>query len=265
MIVQDSETVSVPSSSERLSFLVVVCAAFLAMFLPATWRWLLILPILTADAHLFLRSVELWRLSIFWLLFFAGFALDLPWPLTFVAPLLAYFLLCLAWPRARPTRPWLVRGGFPGVAVAWMIPTVVLSSDALLGWVLLLGPDLSDLVPLIPHGGLWGLIAGGIAFSVFNAIWEELILKGILWHGLETLFARPWVTNVVQAVLFGAIHYGGFPRGVVGAVMAGVYGFAIGLIRERAGGLLAPVVTHFFADATIFVILYLLSIGVVAT
>jgi membrane protease YdiL (CAAX protease family) len=47
--------------------------------------------------------------------------------------------------------------------------------------------------------------------------------------------------------------------------MAGVYGFAIGLIRERAGGLLAPVVTHFFADATIFVILYLLSIGVIAT
>jgi hypothetical protein len=259
------EAVSAPSSSARLSFLVVVCAAFLAMFLPPAWRWPLIFPILVGHAHMFRRSTELWRRSVFWLLFFAGFALDLPWPLTFIAPLLAYLLLCRVWPRARPTGRWLTRGGFSRAAVAWMIVTIVLSSGALLGWVLLLEPDLSDLVPLIPRGGLAGLIAGGIAFSVFNAIWEELMLKGILWHGLEAVFARVGAINLVQAVFFGVIHYGGFPRGIVGAVMAGVYGFAIGLIRDRAGGLLAPVVTHFFADATIFVILYLLSIGVIAT
>jgi hypothetical protein len=264
-VVHEVEAVSAPSSSARLSFLVVVCTAFLAMFLPVAWRGPLILPLLVAEAHMFRRSPELWRRSVFWMLFFAGFALDLPWPLTFIAPLLAYPLLCRVWSRARPTRRWLARGGFSGAAVAWMIPTIVLSSGALFGWVLLLRPDLSDVVPLIPRGGLAGVIAGGIAFSVCNALWEELILKGILWHGLEALFARGWAINVVQALFFGVIHYGGFPRGVVGAVMAGVYGFAIGLIRERAGGLLAPVVTHFFADATIFVILYLLSIGVVAT
>lgn len=254
-----------PSSSARLSFLVIVAAAFAAMFLPTGWRWPLALPILLAEAHLFVTAAELWRRSVFWPLLFAGFAVGLPWPLTFVAPLLAYLLLCLAWPRARPTRGWLARGRFSRAAVAWMIPTIAVSSGALLGWVLLLRPDLSDLVPLVPRGGVAGLVAVGLAFSVFNALWEELILKGILWHGLEALFARGWVVNVVQAVLFGVIHYGGFPRGLVGAVMAGIYGFAIGLIRERSEGLLAPVVTHFFADATIFVILYLLSVGVVAT
>ena len=41
-----------PSSSARLSFLVVVCAAFVAMFLPAAWRWPLAVPILLAEAHL---------------------------------------------------------------------------------------------------------------------------------------------------------------------------------------------------------------------
>jgi hypothetical protein len=38
--------------------------------------------------------------------------------------------------------------------------------------------------------------------------------------------------------------------------MAGVYGFLIGIIRKQSGGMLAPIVTHTFADATIFAILF---------
>jgi hypothetical protein len=43
--------------------------------------------------------------------------------------------------------------------------------------------------------------------------------------------------------------------------MATVYGFALGVIRKESRGLLAPFVTHVFADATIFLILYFMSVG----
>ena len=41
----------------------------------------------------------------------------------------------------------------------------------------------------------------------------------------------------------------------VGVCLASVYGFLLGLIRRTSGGLAAPIVTHFFADLTIFVLI----------
>lgn len=55
---------------------------------------------------------------------------------------------------------------------------------------------------------------------------------------------------------FGFIHYaGGFPNGTTGTALAAIYGLMLGAIRIRPRGMLAPVVTHFFADLTIFMIL----------
>jgi uncharacterized protein len=67
--------------------------------------------------------------------------------------------------------------------------------------------------------------------------------------------------NVAQAALFGLAHFQGFPRGWVGVLMAAVYGFALGIIRKKSGGPLASIITHVFADGTIFVVLYFTSIG----
>ena len=35
-----------------------------------------------------------------------------------------------------------------------------------------------------------------------------------------------WLAIVIQAVLFGALHYQGFPSGLLGAAMAGAANFA---------------------------------------
>jgi len=56
------------------------------------------------------------------------------------------------------------------------------------------------------------------------------------------------------------MHINGFPRGIIGAALAGIYGLLTGFIRKKSGGLAAPVVTHFFADATIFGILAVIHI-----
>jgi hypothetical protein len=38
----------------------------------------------------------------------------------------------------------------------------------------------------------------------------------------------------------------------------------LGIIREESRGLLAPIATHVFADATIFLILYFFSVGLLS-
>ena len=50
----------------------------------------------------------------------------------------------------------------------------------------------------------------------------------------------------------------------MGVLMATLYGLVLGIIRETSRGMLAPVVTHIFADATIFLVLYFISTGTLA-
>ncbi len=126
-------------------------------------------------------------------------------------------------------------------------------------WVFLCRPDLTDIMKMVPFESVIVIIIIGILFSVFNSIWEEIILKGILWNGLELFISNIIVINLFQAVLFGVMHYNGFPRGFIGAILAGVYGLLIGFIRKYSKGLLAPIITHFFADATIFTLIIFLK------
>jgi uncharacterized protein len=52
---------------------------------------------------------------------------------------------------------------------------------------------------------------------------------------------------------FGLLHLHGYPDGTVGAALAAGYGLLLGLLRPRAGGLLACRITHMVADSVIFV------------
>lgn len=46
----------------------------------------------------------------------------------------------------------------------------------------------------------------------------------------------------------------GYPPGLLGAALAGIYGLALAWLRVFTGGLGLPVITHIVADATIFII-----------
>jgi membrane protease YdiL (CAAX protease family) len=52
--------------------------------------------------------------------------------------------------------------------------------------------------------------------------------------------------------MFGIGHLGGYPPGLLGALLATLYGVALGLLRHFSKGIGAAVVAHVFADATIF-------------
>lgn len=148
------------------------------------------------------------------------------------------------WRRGRMGVPELLMAlGFAGVA-----------STALLGWVWLAEPDLSDLLEQIPPWSPVSIALLGTLLAVANALVEELAFRGILQQALE----REWgwaVALVVQAVVFGLMHFQGFPRGWMGVGLATVYGLMMGILRVRSRGLAVPFGAHVLADATIFAIL----------
>jgi membrane protease YdiL (CAAX protease family) len=264
LLVQPSITATTPFRlSDRVLLLGTVASPFLLLWFRSMYLWLGLIPLGALILHFWRRNFALFAHAVFWPMFFVGL-LCLTWPLSFTAPLGAYLALYAAWPRLRGSTNWLVWGRFTPVAIKWTVPTVFISSGSLLAWVFLFRPDLSDLARMVPRRGPIVLIAIGVVFSVLNAIWEEFILKGIGWKCLEEVFRRGWAVNTGQAALFGAMHIGGFPRGWIGVLMASVYGFVLGVIRKESRGLLAPIATHIFADATIFLILYFISVGILS-
>jgi membrane protease YdiL (CAAX protease family) len=65
---------------------------------------------------------------------------------------------------------------------------------------------------------------------------------------------NPAVAIVLQALSFGALHFGGFPSGLAGMSLATIYGLMLGALAYRCKGLLAPCAAHVLADSVIFAI-----------
>lgn len=103
---------------------------------------------------------------------------------------------------------------------------------------------------MIPDAAASLLLLGAILFALFNALCEEWIWRGVFQDRFERLFPAP-VAVLLQAASLGAAHAHGFPRGLLGVCLAGGWAVLLGLLRRRAGGLLAPVMAHVVADATI--------------
>ena len=176
------------------------------------------------------------------------------WPVYALVPILIALALGFASGFGRDLLRTVDRGRLGRSEAGWIALVAVVAGTALLGWVLLFQPDLSRLRAMLPVWPLAGLIAAGAAFSVVNAILEEVVWRGILQRWLLT-FTSPLVAVSLQAASFGAAHYAGFPSGAVGMGLAGIYGLMIGGLALRSGGLAAPIVAHVMADAVIFAVL----------
>jgi membrane protease YdiL (CAAX protease family) len=101
--------------------------------------------------------------------------------------------------------------------------------------------------------GVVGIAATGIAFSLLNAVFEEIVFRGILFDAIA-----PWGrsnTIFLTSALFGLGHLHGYPPGLVGAILAGVFGAALSGLRLLTGGLGMSIATHVTADATIFILM----------
>lgn len=229
---------------------------------PSGWRVLagVILAALTVAAVVAggpasVRAVVF--LDIAFLLFAGGTQLGWPPAVTTVlvcALPLAALLACGRASWLRPAAPWLRVGRRPGwVVLGLALATVVLAGAALTVWTLAVAPDVSPYLAELQRFPLWLAILGVVAFALVNPIWEEALFRGVVLEELTAIWgARTAV--VVQALLFGAAHWAGFPSGWVGMVMAAGWGLTLGIIRLRTAGILIPYVVHVSANAVIGVL-----------
>jgi len=175
------------------------------------------------------------------------------WPLLWLVPLAAYFgLVAVVKPLRATFRP-LRFGRVSTSTIAATIAITIASCLVLVAFDVLADPDTSGLAARLPINALGGVIAAGVLFSLFNAVLEELVFRGILFDAIESQWGG-WVSVAATAVIFGYGHMRGYPPGSVGALLAAVYGFALGGLRLFTGGLGLPVAAHVAADATIFAI-----------
>lgn len=175
----------------------------------------------------------------------------LTWPWYLALPLFAYAGITLALPILRRTAPRLPMGRLSGAPLASAAGLSLATASVLVGFHAVFRPDVTELAAGLPVAAFGNLLLAGICFSVINAALEELVFRGVLWH----VIAEEWnggVALAVTSLLFGWGHLHGYPPGPIGAVLAGLYGLTLGILRWWAGGLGLAVACHFCADATIF-------------
>jgi membrane protease YdiL (CAAX protease family) len=179
----------------------------------------------------------------------------LRWPWYLVLPLPAYVIVVVAWPRLRRTAPRLALGRMVGWPLAVALVLAITTVVALLGFQALARPEVAGLAAGLPVAAFGSLLVAGVCFSTTNAVLEELIFRGVLWEATAAEWNRG-VALGATTILFGLGHVHGYPPGPLGAVLAGVFGMALGLLRLWTGGLGLTILVHICADATIFTILF---------
>ena len=176
------------------------------------------------------------------------------WPLLFLVPLAAYAMVVAIVPGLRASfRPWRF-GRVSKVTIGATLVIAAGSCAALVAFRVLTHPDLGAFRGFLPVSALGGMWAAGFLFAAFNALFEEIIFRGIVFDAVESQWGAR-VGVVASAALFAYGHQRGYPSGLLGVMLAGIYGICLGWLRVVTGGLGLPVLAHVVADATIFILI----------
>jgi membrane protease YdiL (CAAX protease family) len=202
------------------------------------------------------KRLQVWHaaLVLAWLVLPQFFDVMRVWPFYLLVPLAGYALTISCVGPLRRSVNWLHLGRTGWDVVGAALAIIVVASAALLLWYVWLARDLSDMTNKLREIPFPSLVALGLAFSIFNALLEEVLFRGILYEALDAEYGL-WRAVVIQGVIFGVVHAQGVPRGAPGVVMASLYGVMLGWLRHLSRGMLWPFVAHIFADATIFLLL----------
>ncbi len=176
------------------------------------------------------------------------------WPLPLFLPLIGYVLIVIAISSLRATAPAIRFGTYSGTAAVITSAITVISVGALVAFDVVARPNVEEYPGFLPVSALGGIVAAGILFSLLNPILEEVIFRGILFDAVRSQVG-PLATVIITAALFGIAHMRGYPPGTAGAMLAFLYGIAMGGLRVLTGGLAMPMIAHVAADATIYVLI----------
>jgi len=236
-----------------------ITALSISMVLPDKCVWALLPVSLLLLVAILIRSRPATHISIFCFLFL-GFPIVLPafcfWPWRLLVPLVIYNSIVLLIPKLRESHQWMRLGRISNHVSILMLIIVFGSALALFGWYFFMKPDLSHHLSHFPNISFALIPFAGIGFAFLNAVMEEFAFRGIIMHGFDCAFNIDTLSILLQALSFGLFHFvAGFPNGIMGISMTFIYGILLGLIRNMSKGMMAPTITHFFADLAIFSIL----------
>jgi membrane protease YdiL (CAAX protease family) len=176
------------------------------------------------------------------------------WPVLWIAPLAAYLLIVAFVPLLRRSfRLWRF-GKVTSKSVVAAVVLAVLSCGVLVAFHYFLKPDLSRYAGRLPIDAMGGVVLAGFVFAVVNAAFEEIFFRGILFGAIEPDWGNT-AAVLITAVAFGYGHMEGYPPGIVGAILAVVYGLALGILRAYTGGIGLCFLAHAVADGTIYTLL----------
>lgn len=260
------EPVSRSSVNEAAIILAVIVALAAFMVLPRTVAvWIVWVTAFLAVLAIVTRSVQAIHISLFSLLWIGlpfVFSVLHFYPLTLLVPLVVYGITTAAFPSLRHSMRWLRAGKLNSDALVLVLATAVVSGLGLVGWYLLLKPDISPHLAQMPKLSVWALPFVAVGFALLNAAMEEFVFRGIVMQSLDSAVGVGYASITIQAILFGLFHYvAGFPNGGSGLVMACVFGFMLGVLRRRSEGLLAAWMAHVLADIVIFAILAIILVA----
>lgn len=175
------------------------------------------------------------------------------WPWAWLASIAAYFLLVAVVPQLRANfRPWRF-GRISTFSIVATLVIIVGSCAVLVVFHVFNRYALGFLPMLVPHRMLGSVFIAGVVVSVLNGLFEEVVFRGVFFDAIEAP-CDVWSAVAITAAIFGYGHMHGYPSGPLGALLAGLYGLALGWLRVVTGGIGLPVIAHIAADATIFTI-----------
>ncbi|MEM9400770.1 MAG: CPBP family intramembrane glutamic endopeptidase [Verrucomicrobiota bacterium] len=240
-----------------LSHFLLILTPFLAfVFISDFWMWLL--PFIA------MLVIYQWRLggrfraeAVFWGIFSLLVIFRVTWPLMFVLPIFVGAVLHFYALKKYRFMSWATWGKPTKKSLSTAAAICFLSSLGLLVWFYTVNPDVSGITKLLPEKmSIVAFIGFSILFSLANAIWEEFLLKGFTWSSLSLVCASPVKINLIQSFLFGLVHYQGFPSGLSGVILASIYGYMLGILRQRSDGMGELILTHFVADMIICILVF---------
>ncbi len=252
---------SPPPSNLLGKGIVCVCIILLSIvpFSIHIFAWSAVISMLLVIISVIAREVQALHLSLFTAAFIVAPYLRpsfRSWPYDLLIPLLCYGIVVLSVRQLRRSLLWLRPGKVDREIVHEAVAISVISGLALLTWYYALKPDVAIQLRNMPNMPVWLFPFAGIAFAASNSALEEFAFRGVVMQSLDSAFGPGSVSVMVQAWLFGAMHFlQGFPKGGWGLAMAVAYGIMLGWIRRRSRGMFAPWATHVCADLVIFAVL----------
>jgi len=170
-------------------------------------------------------------------------------------PLALYGLMVRFLPALHAGHRGFVMGNINKGPLVVTIVVTVMSVAGLVTWYALGNVDFSGFTDAFRDRGTAAVVLGGLLFSVINAFVSEAVFRGVVWQGIEECFPKALPIVLIQGLLYGVSHYwGALPNGWEGAILSGVFGLFLGMIRLFSGGLFFPMIAHLCADLTLLIL-----------